>query len=126
MAGGLNSTDLRACRWAVETVRRGLRQVPPSVERVAARLPGAIAAVEQAEMSASGPGFGFNPEELMSWGNDSEPLDVPQVAVLLGVTERHVRRRAEALGGRKVAGRWLFPAQTIAEHLGGAHCDRAG
>jgi hypothetical protein len=39
-----------------------------------------------------------------------------QVARLLGIAPREVRRRAEQLGGTLVAGRWLFLREAVADY----------
>ena|SRR6188472_4538862 len=41
-------------------------------------------------------------------------IDTKAVAALLGVTERTARRKAPVLGGRQVAGRWLFDPMIVA------------
>jgi hypothetical protein len=43
-----------------------------------------------------------------------EVIDTKAVAALLGVTERTARRKAPELGGRQVAGRWLFDPMIVA------------
>jgi hypothetical protein len=55
--------------------------------------------------------------ELLSYqldarGDSSTPIaglvDVATVATALGVSEKHVRKHAEQLGGRRIAGLWRF------------------
>lgn len=115
----LNSTELRALRWAAEGLVRVARgDIPPSLRSAVRRLPAAIAAAETAErMSVPGPVFRVDPG---NYYQDETPIDATEAAQLLGINPRSVRRRAVELGGRKVAGRWMFHPATIAEHAEGA------
>jgi len=119
----LNSTELRALRWAAEGLVRVARgDIPPSLRAAVRRLPAAIAATETAErMSVPGPMFRADPG---NYYQDETPIDATEAAQLLGINPRSVRRRAVELGGRKVAGRWMFHPATIAEHAEGAERGR--
>lgn len=54
---------------------------------------------------------------------ESELIDAVEAGVLLGVTDRQVRRRGTALGGWKISGRWVFDRAVILEHLDGGTLD---
>lgn len=51
---------------------------------------------------------------------EAEFMTVNEAAERMGVTERTVRRKARALGGRQVGGVWLLDRAAVLEHLEGA------
>ena len=61
---------------------------------------------DSAEMSGSGP--------KTCDGADANPtMGVKEVATMLNITERHVRRIATRLGGRRVNGTWVFDRDIV-------------
>ncbi|MGO9098908.1 MAG: hypothetical protein ACLP9Y_05490 [Mycobacterium sp.] len=50
----------------------------------------------------------------------SQMVTTREGAAMLGVTERHIRRLAPRLGGKRVAGRWLLDDDALREHIEGA------
>jgi hypothetical protein len=66
------------------------------------------------EMSADGHENADGAEEL-----DRELIDTTEVASILNVTPRQVRRMANDLDGRKHGGMWLFPRQTVIDYVEG-------
>lgn len=59
--------------------------------------------------SAHGPETGST-----AW--ESPTIGVAEMAALLGVSPRHVRRIADTLGGRRVSGTWVFNRATAEGH----------
>jgi hypothetical protein len=53
---------------------------------------------------------GFGPDEE---GSEVENIGSSEVAELLGVTRRTVQRNAEALGGQRVSGSWVFDPKEL-------------
>jgi hypothetical protein len=51
--------------------------------------------------------------------SSQENIGSGEVAELLGVTPRTVQRRAEALGGQRVSGSWVFNRDDIGADLDG-------
>lgn len=47
-------------------------------------------------------------------------MDTRQAAAQLGCTERHARRLAGQLDGKREGGRWVIPESALREHLEGA------
>lgn len=74
--------------------------------------------LEAARMSADGRADGPLGEEPSESGHDDE-LEVPDVAALMGVTERHVRRllAGDLLIGRKVGRSWLCIRSAVDDYL---------
>lgn len=54
--------------------------------------------------------------------SEQRTFTASEVAILVGLSKRQVQRRAAAFGGRLVAGRWLFAADAVQEHLEGRDC----
>lgn len=50
------------------------------------------------------------PQHCITW------IDADEAARRLGVTPRHIRRIAASLDGRRIAGRWAFPDDSIATY----------
>jgi excisionase family DNA binding protein len=47
-------------------------------------------------------------------------MEISEAAELLGLSERHVRRMARELGGRKVGRSWLLDRAAVLEHREGS------
>jgi hypothetical protein len=65
-----------------------------------------VLAAEAACVAARGQQDAPEPQALQAVPDDV--IDTNQAAALLGVSVRTVRRRTDELGGRQVAGRWMF------------------
>lgn len=73
----------------------------------------------------------FNHEALNGFQSETEShcgreeskserlLSTRQVATMIGCSKQYVNRKAEAYGGNKVDGAWVFPESAILEHLEG-------
>lgn len=70
--------------------------------------------------SVSGTESGCNAEQLEY---DPDPISTIEAASILGCSTRYVRRIAESLDGRNIAGRWVFDKQTVTDY---AMARRAG
>jgi hypothetical protein len=53
---------------------------------------------------------------LPPFSQNVEVIDATEAGRLLGLSSRQVRRLSAELGGRKVAGRWLFDSMAVAAH----------
>lgn len=93
----LTPDDVLAVLYLVRHHRARRLPVPPAVAALAARA-------ETELRSATGPD---TPTTRAEW------ISTPEAARRLGCSDRHIRRRARALGGRKIAGRWLIPTTAV-------------
>lgn len=50
----------------------------------------------------------------VSGGSVIEPMSTEEVAMILEMTPRHVRRLAQQLGGYRLRGRWIFDRAAVA------------
>jgi hypothetical protein len=102
----LSDDQAEAARYAVADLvaRRRLAGRP---------VPAAVVALHRTLVAASGDGteIGCRGEES---GDDL--IDAAAAAELLGCSSRWVRRIRADLGGRKVAGRWVFDRHTVVEY----------
>jgi hypothetical protein len=58
-------------------------------------------------------------EEIQNYPQASPTVTVADAAQQLQCTQRHIRRNATRLGGKKIAGRWLLDQDAIHEHRKG-------
>lgn len=109
----LNRDEVRAALYGLETARRGHaaagRPVPPPVLALLRRLETIhrTTGVESPTRQVEG---GRLRELEHDW------ITTGRAAELLGVDHRTIQRRAHALGGRKIHGRWHFPRAGITTH----------
>ena len=89
----------------VEALVRFGRPMPRTVARARGILQRAVTS-----MSLQRQGFEDDDSEL-----ESNNIGSDEVAELLGVTRRTVQRNAEALGGQRVSGSWVFDPDEIKE-----------
>lgn len=82
------------------------RPLPPTVVRARAILDRTLTCAMSLERRAFGP----DGED-----SDGENIGSSEVAELLGVTRRTVQRNAEALGGRRVSGSWVFDPKDLGD-----------
>ncbi|ORW85975.1 hypothetical protein AWB92_26730 [Mycobacterium sp. IEC1808] len=105
----LAGDDLEAAFYVVERFIEGLRAGGPPVPK---QVNAWFLKVRLAwEMSGCGHENDDAPPELAQ-----ELIDTAEVASVLNVTTRQVRRLVNDLDGRKHAGVWLFPRQTVIEY----------
>jgi hypothetical protein len=93
-----------------EALVRFGRPTPPTVARARGILDRALSSAMSLER-----------QEIGSDGAESSSGNIgsSEVAELLGVTPRTVQRRAEALGGQRVSGSWVFNRDEIGADLDG-------
>ncbi|BBY84174.1 hypothetical protein MPUL_53320 [Mycolicibacterium pulveris] len=110
VAVGLTRDEVRAALHAVDAYRRGHaaagRPVPQPVIALLRRLETVhrTTHVESPTRQVSGGRLQDLQHDWITTGRAAELLDVDH---------RTVQRRAQALGGQKIHGRWMFPAATI-------------
>jgi hypothetical protein len=91
----------RAVSYVVKQGRRdGVRA--PRLTRLEAALRGEVAAA----MAANGHTNATDTAVVVPFPQDV--MSTEEVAAATGISPRHVRRQADELGGRKIAGRWCF------------------
>ncbi|OPX05956.1 helix-turn-helix domain-containing protein [Mycobacterium sp. AT1] len=70
-------------------------------------------------MSYGGPSDTRSPAISKAADVDRPNVTIAEVAVRLGISERHARRLAPKLGGQKIAGSWFVDELAIRQHLEG-------
>jgi hypothetical protein len=93
-----------------EAVVRFGRPMPPSVTRARGILDRAMTLAMTCALSADGRGSDCGDGELESAEN---MIGTAELARMLSVTPRTARRRAEALGGQRISGAWVFDRDDI-------------
>ncbi|ORB88877.1 hypothetical protein B1T48_05995 [Mycobacterium persicum] len=105
----LHGDDIRHMLLAVRHIigrrRREHLPVPPEWSALEVALAQAMSAGPQSDAAAQ--------SVNETW------LSTREVADRTGWTERHARRRASQLDGRREGGRWLIPESAVTEHLEG-------
>ena len=82
--------------------------VPPEWVALEAALTRAMSACPASDLS-----------DTVKGDHGSQMVTIREGATMLGVTERHTRRRAAQLGGERIAGRWWLDRAAILQHLEG-------
>lgn len=109
VAGGWLDVVRRAAQAAQE--RRTQNGLPPG------RAYGELAQAVATALAAAGQ---TDPAQPGGAHHGGEPtVTVLQAARQLGVSERHVRRLAPRLGGKRIGGRWLLDPEAVQQHLEG-------
>lgn len=101
----------------VEAWVRWGRPAPASVSRARAILDRAMSSAMSSERQEGGSGEAEFDSESDS-GFDSVNIGSREAAELLKVNRRTVQRRAEALGGQRVSGSWVFDRDEIGAERG--------
>lgn len=106
----LTGSALEAARYAVTVAQRARRRngLPP--------LGSLVALAEALDAAAS---VGGHEDTTDDTPGEADYMTTDEAARLLGCTPRTARRKASALGGRIIGGRWLVDRQAVAEHLEG-------
>jgi hypothetical protein len=114
----VNRDDLRAayycCSEVLRTRRRVGAPIPDWMTAYFRRLDAAYRG-----MAPRGPSVVENGDEGTQSKDDV--IGSVEVAKMLSLAPRQVRRRATQLGGTLVAGRWLFMRETVAEYAERRH-----
>lgn len=97
---------LLAVRHIIGRRRREHLPVPPEWAELECALSQAMSACPR-------------PDPTSTASDDTTYMDTRQAAAQLGCTERHARRLAGRLDGRREGGRWLIPESAVTEHLEG-------
>lgn len=106
LTGTAVSTTLRAILTQIRVRQRN--GLPTS---------GELAQIREVLMSVAGHSdLGETPSGASSVAPD---VGIEEAAKMLGTSERHARRLAPRLGGKRIGGRWLLDRDAIIEHTKG-------
>lgn len=70
-------------------------------------------------MSASGQADMRSPAISKAVAVDQPTVPITEAAARLGISDRHARRLAPKLGGKKIAGCWFVDETALAQHIEG-------
>jgi hypothetical protein len=98
----------RLISWAVKELRRRDGIHAPRLTRLEAVLRTEAAA----SLTVNGHAVGPTDGAVVAFRTDL--ITTEEVAPIMRLSERQIRRRAVELGGRQVAGRWLFDPVIVA------------
>ncbi len=110
LTGAAAESALQAVRIAIRARRVNGLSDAPAYRALAAALNAARSATGRTDISEHVGGQDFPIEPT---------VPARAAARQLGVSDRHIRRLAPRLGGRKIAGRWFLDETALAEHLKG-------
>ncbi len=107
----LSGSELETTLYAVRAAQQFRRQIglPPLAQL--ARLVGVMSGAGQADIVS---GSDQHSESVKF------DLSIAEAAVILGCSERHARRLAPGLGGRRISGHWIVDRLAVMQHAEGA------
>lgn len=79
----------------------------------------ALACEFAAAMAAAGHSDVRSPAISKAAAMEQPTVPLAEAAARLGISHRQARRRAQQLGGKKIAGRWLVDETALNEHIEG-------
>jgi len=111
----LDDEQVRACYYVAAEVLRTRRRIgapiPAGLHRHYNQLDTAFRGI-----APRGPSVVDNAHGGTQSQHEHGVIGTVEVAAMMGIPPRQVRRRADKLGGTLVAGRWLFSRETVAEY----------